>query len=391
MEQIIVAYSKISKTIFPCTIDSVEYGSLTDFVTKVTRNAEMPFSASLSNLDHRKTLVYTCTFSSSGCQAQLALTHSTDFYNNHLFTFDIQNCIFQHTNHLLNHHFVQCHRNCYHSEVCQEIIHQTILGVPPGRIRSNLNIESGSNIFYDIRREAINDQRHEDLDSLISDLERGKSKRIIVNKDNGVLISLTIVDNEILNSKYANDIAIFDDTAMTNMYGLPLEAVVVVDQENHTQLLGYSIIPNKSKESFELFCQDFLQLGGCPFRIIVVDRLESQFEALSRSFPDSFIAFCLVHIRRDLLSYFPPNDDIIGGFDMIKRNPLMSFKYLDYLKLRFSQMDDSIKGKKCIQILIDKYEHWLPFCLMQKGIYHNFDSSRIEGLFGLLKGKLWTR
>ena len=107
MEQIIVVCSKISKTIFPCTIDSVEYGSLTDFVHKVTRNAEMPFSASLSNLDHRKTLVYTCTFSSSGCQAQLAFTHSTDFYNNHLFTFDIQNCIFQHTNHLLNHHFVQ--------------------------------------------------------------------------------------------------------------------------------------------------------------------------------------------------------------------------------------------------------------------------------------------
>ena len=233
MEQIIVTCSKICKTIFPCTIDNAEYGSLTDFVHKVTRNAEMPFSASLSNLDYRKTLIYTCTFSLSGCHAQLAFTHSTDFYNNHLFTFDIQNCIFQHTNHFLNHHFVQCHRNCYPSEVCQEIINQSRLGVPPGRIRSNLNIECGSNIFYDIRREAINDQRHEDLDSLISDLNKGKDKRIIVNKDNGILISLTIVDNEILNSKYACDVAIFDDTAMTNMYGLPLEVVVVVDQENH--------------------------------------------------------------------------------------------------------------------------------------------------------------
>ena len=110
------------KTIFPCTIDDVEYGSLTDYVHKVTRNTEMPFSASLSNLDYWKTLIYTCTFSSSGCQAQLAFTPSTDFDKNHLFTFDIQNCIFQHTNHFLNHHFVQCHRNCYPSEICQEII-----------------------------------------------------------------------------------------------------------------------------------------------------------------------------------------------------------------------------------------------------------------------------
>ena len=59
----------------------------------------------------------------------------------------------------------------------------------------------------------------------------------MVKKNNGVLNSLTIIDNEILRSDYSSDIAIIDDTCMTNMYGLPVEGVIVVDQESHTQLL----------------------------------------------------------------------------------------------------------------------------------------------------------
>ena len=103
---------------------------------------------------------------------------------------------------------------------------------------------------------------------------------------------------------------------MTNIYGLPLETVIVIDSENHTQLLGYSFIPNRSTAAFELFCKDYIQLGGKPFRIIVMDRLEAQFDALTDAFPDTYVMFCLVHIRRDLSSYFASNDGIITGFDM---------------------------------------------------------------------------
>ena len=51
-----------------------------------------------------------------------------------------------------------------------------------------------------------------------------------------------IIDNKILNSNYSNDIVIINDTAMTNLYGLPLETMVVIDSEDHTQLLAYSIL-----------------------------------------------------------------------------------------------------------------------------------------------------
>ena len=74
---------------------------------------------------------------------------------------------------------------------------------------------------------------------------------------------------------------------MTNMYGLPLEAMIVIDQEAHTQLLAYSIIPNKSTDSFINFFKDFMELGRKKFSIIVVDRLQAQIDAIEEMFPFS--------------------------------------------------------------------------------------------------------
>ena len=48
MDQIIVSYSIINRTTFPSNIDDVEYTSLTNYVHKVTRDANLPFSAQLT-------------------------------------------------------------------------------------------------------------------------------------------------------------------------------------------------------------------------------------------------------------------------------------------------------------------------------------------------------
>lgn len=386
MNEIIIICSKIQNTRFPCLIDDVKYDSLTDFVHQITRNARMPFSANLTDLTDRKSLIYTCTFARCGCPSKLVFTHTLDFYENEIFNFDIQNSNLQHINHPLNNHFVECHRNCNTQSICDEIRHQTHLGVLPGRIRTNLDIQSGSQIYYNIRRSIVQEQLKEDLDNLIMTLKNGSQKSVMVKKNNGVLNSLTIIDNEILRSDYSSDIAIIDDTCMTNMYGLPVEGVIVVDQESHTQLLGYSVIPNKSTESFINFFNDYIDLGGKPFRIIVIDRLESQYDAIVQIFPNTYIMFCLVHIRRDLLIYFKCDDEIILKFDRAKKFPETSFEYLDYLKFRRSKMKDTDKGKRCLDLLISRNEHWLPIYMIRNGMYLNFDTSRIEGLFGIFKG-----
>ena len=191
-----------------------------------------------------------------------------------------------------------------------QISFQTQLGVLTGRIRSNLDVEIGSTLFYNIRRSVIHEEKTEDLVQLIQFLREGNQISIIVHDPNDTLESITIIDNDMLNTNYASDIAIMDDTAMTNMYGLPIEAIIVVDQEDHSQLLGYSVFANKSEDSFSSFFKDYSALNAPQFRIVVVDRLEAQYNALEEHFPDTYIIFCLVHIRRDLLSYFNSNDEI---------------------------------------------------------------------------------
>ena len=98
---------------------------------------------------------------------------------------------------------------------------------------------------------------------------------------------------------------------MTNMYGLPVEAIIAIDQEGHTQLLGYSIIP-KGENSFANCFKDYLY--GKPFRIIIIERLESKYRSLKEIFPSTFIAFCFVHIRNDLYVHFDSDDEIIKRF-----------------------------------------------------------------------------
>lgn len=99
----------------------------------------------------------------------------------------------------------------------------------------------------------------------------------------------------------------------------------------------------------------------------------------------SYIVFCLVHIRKDLGIYFDKLDhEILTGFDEIRREPLKSFEYLDFLKRKKIQHAKS-KGYKCLDLLIQRYENWLPILIIQHGLNLHFNSSRIEGLFGLFK------
>ena len=384
MNEIVTSCLKIQNTRFPCQINDVNYNSLTDFVHQITRNAHLPFSAYRTE-NYKRTFVYACTFAQYGCSSKLVFTQFTDYFENHYFTFELQFCCLQHNNHPLNTHFVEAHRNCLPQTTIDQIRFQTQLGVLPGRIRSNLDVEIGSTLFYDIRRSVIHEEKTEDLVQLIQFLREGNQKHIIVHDPNDTLESITIIDKDILNSNYASDIAIMDDTAMTNMYGLAIEEVIVVDQEDHSQLLGYSVLSNKSEDGFSSFFKDYSTLNVSQFRIIVVDRLEAQYNALEEHFPDTYIVFCLVHIKRDLLTYFNSNDGIIIGFEALRKNPLYSFEYLNYLMRRKDELKGH-KGYRCIEILINRYEHWLPLLVIQHGFYFNIDTSRIEGFFGLLKG-----
>lgn len=72
----------------------------------------------------------------------------------------------------------------------------------------------------------MQEDKKEDIDSLIENLRKGNQKRIKVHDPDNILSSITVVDDEIISSNYSADIAIIDDTTMTNIYGLPLVKIL---------------------------------------------------------------------------------------------------------------------------------------------------------------------
>ena len=82
----------------------------------------------------------------------------------------------------------------------------------------------------------MKEDRIEDIEELLETLHNGKRKLVTLTKNEDILESLTILDKEILESNYSSDIAIIDDTSMTNMYGLPIEAMHFVDQEDQVSI-----------------------------------------------------------------------------------------------------------------------------------------------------------
>ncbi|KAK8883442.1 hypothetical protein M9Y10_046093 [Tritrichomonas musculus] len=159
MNKIVLSCSKINNTCFPCDIDDKSYESLTQFVHNITQKSFCPFSAYLTS-QIRHTVIYLCTFAQDGCNAELVFNIFTNFNDIHYFTFNMQESVLVQHNHLLDNHLVQAHRKCCSETQCDQIRFQTQLGVPPGRIRSNLDIECGSNLFYNMRRPTIEEGRN---------------------------------------------------------------------------------------------------------------------------------------------------------------------------------------------------------------------------------------
>ena len=64
------------------------------------------------------------------------------------------------------------------------LLNQYKLGVPPGIIITNLNITTNSKIFYNIRRDLINQEKIENIDSLMDSLNSINNFKFILHKNN---------------------------------------------------------------------------------------------------------------------------------------------------------------------------------------------------------------
>lgn len=74
---------------------------------------------------------------------------------------------------------------------------------------------------------------------------------IIISDDQDKLESIYITHDRVAENDYTNDIINVDDTSCTNYYGLPLVALIFIDDNNRNQLLSFALISSREQISFE--------------------------------------------------------------------------------------------------------------------------------------------
>lgn len=358
--------------------------SLTKFVTEISNSFRIPMSAYQTG-KFRITQTYICRFggysrsiSSVKTNCPCNLKYKIQNGKVSLFSADWNH------NHPLNREFYDAHFNCLTSDERSQVCEQQKIGVPPGQIRSNLSITTNKDIFYSIRKATKFQIKMESLESL-KQATNNKDFTTIFKKDENGTLRMAISINRIVASMcYSEDYAITDDTASTNIYDQYLHVVIVVDQENKSQLLSFGILMDKTTNGFIEYFNTLKQIHNKCIRTFVVDRSYSQYKALKSVYPNSNIIFCNIHIGRDLEKYFGVNDDIVKLWFKMNKN----INYTkDFVKLIEKRVNDSqnFNGREALIELLNTQVHWNPVYLIQNGCCLIFNSNRVEGFFGTYK------
>ena len=271
MSEIIRECSKIANVSFPFE----GHKDLTSFVSSITKKFGMPFSASQTNKRNNK-YVYKCTFNgrrsgSIKCPSHLNFIRF-NFKGAEFFSFDQFNSSFSHY-HSTSKDFYNVHKNILDEPTIMELRRQQRLGVPPGAFRANLCITMNSKNFYNLRREIIKTEKIENLDCLIAKLKCNQNFHFILHKnETGDFYMLTAIHLKVISASYWNDIVNVDDTVGTNIYDLSLVALVTIDPDDHTQIVAYGFLADKTQESFQMFFDDVFSFSNKSIRVIIMDR-----------------------------------------------------------------------------------------------------------------------
>ena len=262
---------------------------------------------------------------------------------------------------------------------------QESLNILPGWIRSNLDIITGPDIFYNMRRKAIEAKKAESLDDFVTELRSNGYSSVISKSDNGTLVRASVLNCNVSCHIYASDIMIIDDTAGTNIYDMKLEVIIVIDPESKSQLYGFGFLSGQDQDAYQTFFQEIKDISGQSPRVIIVDRSPAQYAAIRSVFPNTYIAFCLRHLGKDLQKYFPPESDIIIGFYDIQRNFNRCNEYMELLRKTLQSSSPEPTGHEIIRWMIENEENWLPINLIRHGVFDDWTTNRAEGFFGMFK------
>ena len=284
-------------------------------VKQISCSYHLPYSAQDTG-KNRRIQKYVCCYggkvrgktSKTGCKANFK------YYQNDDGSFTAYSANLIH-NHPLFEEFIDAHRSCCSEAQVKEINQMQQYGVPPGQIRTHLNVNVNKQIFYNLRRDTICKSKAEDINEILANPNNKFWDIDVSYSKTNTLATITYLNKRVAESEYSADICYLDDTMCTNIYGRPVQLAISVDPQDHSQTLSFSLLEDKTKDGFITFFKSLKKMHMKEIRVMVVDRNEPQMKAIQEVYPETIIVFCLIHIRKNLLTHFNNESDIIHLFD----------------------------------------------------------------------------
>ena len=333
---------------------------------------------SFSTGKSRRTQTYICRHSKTKykCQAKLYIEYDSD---NHLATF--MN-IDQMHNHKFEKESYKRMRNTLTQYQREKIVEATRFAISSQNLRISLNLSCTKDVLYGLRRKVITDLKENEMSNMIKEIEHHDNwSNIILSDDQNKLESIYIVHDRVAENDYVNDIIIVDDTSCTNYYGLPLVALIAIDENNRNQLLSFALISSREQTSFANYFVKVKEKIG-DIRLFVTDRNLSQINAIKEVWPNAFIIYCHRHIAKNILDKV--GIEMYNNFQNMINLKITEEQLLDRFT-EYIQENEEGFGAKVLENLIKEKDHWLPSIILTYTHLGNDTTNRVEGFFGSLK------
>lgn len=362
-------------------------GAIIDLKSLVTKIHDVSIEnncqfVSICTGESKKTQVFGCKFHNSSFQCKAFVKFYYEKEENKIILDTMNNT----HNHLIGQVKTGRSRNTLTSTQKQSIYELTIKGFTSGRIRLLENLTCSPYSLYSARRKAIKEMRSNEMQDTINEMKKWSNWTNIIykNKSNKFEYSYSFYE-PVINSTYVNSLVIVDDTMCTNFYNYALFVMLCVDENLHDQVLGFSLLPNKTTKSFVNFLLKVKERVG-NIKVFLTDRCMAQIQALKCVWPEAKIIFCAVHIARNIKTEV--NGKILYFYTQMRKG-IISEKELiqEFCKYINKHLNDAryARGVHLLSNLIKEREHWMPSEIDSVEHFYNDSTNRVEGFFGNLK------
>lgn len=129
-------------------------------------------------------------------------------------------------------------------------------------------------------------------------------------------------DQKLLYQQY-HDVVVYDTTAGTNIFKLPLHLFVVVDSFFRTRLVGCALTTGETVEDFEWTLRSFCEAaGGTAPSVIITDKDPGIISACQTVLQDTRVVHCSWHAQKNLERHCRPSlqnkwDEFCRNFDKV--------------------------------------------------------------------------